>query len=50
MHTEVKYFWKVLKNRTNEIRPNEIRIRRGPPVGSGPSNIKLISESNNSTY
>ena len=27
-----KYFWKVLKNRSNEIRTNEIRIRRELPV------------------
>ena len=27
-----KYIWKVLKNRNNEIRSNEIRIRRGSPV------------------
>ena len=27
-----KYICKVLKNCNNEIRSNEIRIRRGPPV------------------
>ena len=27
-----KYIWKVLKNRSNEIRSNEIRIRRELPV------------------
>ena len=27
-----KYLWKVLKNRSNEIRSNEIRIRRELPV------------------
>jgi hypothetical protein len=26
------FFWKVLKNHINEIRNNEIRIRRGLPV------------------
>ena len=26
------YFWKVLKNCSNEIRSNEIPIRRGLPV------------------
>ena len=26
------FFWKTLKNRSNEIRSNEIRIRRGSPV------------------
>ena len=27
-----KFFWKVLKSRSNEIRSNEIRIRRELPV------------------
>ena len=27
-----EYIRKVLKNRSNEIRTNEIRIRRGSPV------------------
>ena len=27
-----KYLWNVLKNRSNEIRTNEIHIRQGPAV------------------
>ena len=27
-----KYFWNVLKNRSNAIRTNEIRISQEPPV------------------
>ena len=39
--------WNFLKNRSNEIRSNEIRIRREPPVYlalivTGPDEAKLM--------
>ena len=34
-----EYIWKVLKNRSNEIRSNEIRIRRELPVVDGLSSL-----------
>ena len=31
-NASAKYFWKVFKNRSNEIHTNEIRIRQEPSV------------------
>ena len=31
-NTQAKYFWKVSKNRTNEVHTDEIRVRQELPV------------------
>ena len=42
---KAKYFWKVLKNRSNEIHTNEIRIRQEPPVLSKSTRCQLLNYS-----